>query len=83
MSRHVTILVAFFLSAMLLGSIGAFLFYVPAIAWLSVMVVLIGMILMFLLGVQAGARRIRISRRSIHVPASWKTVAWVSLKRAG
>ena len=76
MSRQVTLLTAFFLGVLILGSIGAFLLYVPAISWISVTIVLTGMVLMFLLGVQAGARRIRITTRGIHVP-----VEWVSMKR--
>ena len=71
MSRQVTILAAFFLGALLLGSIGSFLLFVPAISWISVTVVLLGMVLMFLLGVQTGARRIRITKGVIHVPVSW------------
>ncbi|HLX44474.1 MAG TPA: hypothetical protein VKR43_13610 [Bryobacteraceae bacterium] len=76
MSRQVTILTAFFLGVLILGSIGSFLLYVPAISWISVTVVLAGMVLMFLLGVQAGARRIRITKRGIHIPAEW-----VAMKR--
>jgi hypothetical protein len=71
MSRQVTRLAAFFLGALILGSIGSFLLYVPAISWISVTLVLLGMVLMFLLGVQVGARRIRITKRGIHVPVEW------------
>ena len=42
---------------------------------LSVIVILTGMILMFLLGVQTGARRIRISRDHIHIPPAWTVAA--------
>jgi hypothetical protein len=71
MSRQVTILAAFFLGVLILGSIASFLLYVPVLSWLSVTLVLTGMVLMFLLGVQTGARRIRITRRGLHVPAEW------------
>ena len=71
MSRQVTLLAAFFLGVLLLASIGSFLLYVPVLSWLSVTLVLVGMVLMFLLGVQAGARRIRITRRGIHIPGEW------------
>lgn len=80
MNRHVTILLGFFLGAALLGSIGAFLFYVPAMSWITGTVVLLGMVLMFLLGVHTGGRRIRILR---HVSIVGKaTMPWVSLRRA-
>jgi uncharacterized membrane protein YedE/YeeE len=82
MSRHLTIILGFLLSALLLASIGGFLFYVPALSWVTCIVVLVGMILMFLLGVQTGARRIRWSRK-VHLPDIHKAIDWVSLKRAG
>lgn len=74
MSRHLTLLVAFFLGVLILASIASFLLYVPVLSWISVTLVLTGMILMFLLGVQAGARRIRITRHGIHVPDEWIAV---------
>jgi len=82
MSRHVTILLGFFLSVLLLASIGGFLFYVPAVSWITCIVVLVGMILMFLLGLHTGARRIRLSRR-MHPPDLHKAIEWVSVRRAG
>jgi hypothetical protein len=75
MSRQITILFTFFLTALILGSIASFLLYVPAMSVLSVIVVLTGMILIFLLGVQTGARRIRISRNNIHIPPTWTVEA--------
>jgi hypothetical protein len=78
MSRHVVILLGFFLGAALLGSIGAFLYYVAVISWITGMVVLTGMVSMFLLGVHTGGRRIRVLRNV----SIGKTIPW-SLKRAG
>jgi hypothetical protein len=75
MSRQITILVTIFLGALILGSIACFLLYVPAMSIAAVVVVLTGMILMFLLGVHTGARRIRISRDHIHIPVEWTVAA--------
>jgi hypothetical protein len=62
MDRYQIIPVTFFVSLFLLCSIGAFLLYVPAMSWIAVSVILLGMALVFLLGVIAGGRRIRIAR---------------------
>lgn len=45
----------------LLGSIGAFLLYVPFMPLAGVVAILLGMALAFLLGVWAGGIRLRIS----------------------
>ena len=53
------------LALLLAGSLSAFLFTVPALSGISVCLILIGMMLMFALGLHAGGRRIRIRRRQI------------------
>lgn len=45
----------------LLGSIGAFLLYIPFLSIAVVVSILVGMALTFLLGVWAGGTRLRIS----------------------
>jgi len=60
MNRTVTIFLGCFLGALLFISIGAFLFLVPALSWISGTIVLLGLVLMFLLGIQTGARRIKV-----------------------
>jgi len=61
--RDLTLWAMGILSAILfLGSIGAFLLYVPALAIAAVMTTLAGLILMFVLGFQAGRGAVRISR---------------------
>ena len=76
------------MSALLLGSIAGFLVHVPAVSWISCIVVLIGMILMFLLGVQTGARRIRLPRlrqprAGVLLPEIGRATDRISLRRAG
>jgi hypothetical protein len=44
------------------GTIGAFLLYVPVLTIFSVSAVLLGFVVMFGLGMQAGGRRIRVKR---------------------
>ena len=63
MKRDLTLSAMGILAAvLLLGSIGAFLFYVPALALAVVMSTLVGLLLMFVLGFQSGRGAIRISR---------------------
>lgn len=81
MSRNVTIILGCFLGTMLLASIGGFLFYVPAVSWITFIVVVVGMVLMFLLGMQTGARRIRWSKK-IHLFDLRKPMDHGSLRRA-
>ncbi len=61
----ITIVFAALLALLVAGSISAFLLAVPAVSFLSVVLVLLAMILMFALGLHAGGRRIRIRRRHI------------------
>lgn len=58
MERYLTI----FLGVLMLGSLGAFLLYVPVLPFAAVVIVLLSLVWMFFLGVHAGRRRIRISR---------------------
>ena len=80
MDRNLIIPVSFFLSLLLLCSIGAFLLYVPAMSWVAVSVILLGMTLVFLLGFLAGGRRIRIKRLT-HAE-EWRKIVQVIHKRA-
>jgi hypothetical protein len=72
---------ASFLGVLMLGSLGAFLLYVPILPLAVVVTLLLSLALMFVLGVQAGRRRIRISR----MKAAWRPQAarWNSLTRVG
>jgi hypothetical protein len=47
---------------MMMASLGAFLLYVPLMPVAVIVAVLLCLVFMFLLGVQTGGRRIRISR---------------------
>jgi len=58
MERYLTV----FLGVLMLGSLGAFLLYVPVLPFAAVVIVLLSLVWMFILGVQTCRRRIRISR---------------------
>jgi hypothetical protein len=63
MKRDLTLWATGVLAAVLfLGSVGAFLLYVPALALAVVMTTLVGLLLMFVLGFQSGRGDNRISR---------------------
>ena len=63
MKRDLTLWATEIVAAVLfLGSMGAFLLYVPLLAKAVVVITLLGLILMFVLGFQAGRGAIRISR---------------------
>jgi len=61
-ANHVERYIAVFLGVLMLGSLGAFLLYVPVLPLAVVVILLLSLVLMFVLGVQTGRRRIRISR---------------------
>jgi hypothetical protein len=63
MKRELTLWVGIAAAILFLGSMGAFLLYVPVMAVTAIVAILLGLILMFALGFQVGGRRIRISRR--------------------
>ena len=61
----------------MLGSLGVFLVYVPILPLAVVVTILLGLILMFILGVQTGGR-IRIPRRR----NASRVAQWSALNRA-
>jgi hypothetical protein len=72
---------AIFLGVLMLGSLGAFFLYVPILPLAVVVTILLSLVLMFVLGVQTGRRRIRISR----MKNAWRpqVARWNSLTRVG
>ena len=62
-ARYLSIFLGLLLGVLVFGSLGTFLLYVPILPFAAVVTVMVGMILMFILGVQTGGRRIRIFRR--------------------
>ena len=60
--RYLTASLGVLLGVLMLGSLGVFLVYVPILPLAVVVTIVLGLILMFMLGVQTGGR-IRISRR--------------------
>jgi hypothetical protein len=76
--RYLTASVGVLLGVLMFGSLGVFLVYVPILPLAVVVTILLGLILMFMLGVQTGGK-IRISRKK----ALWSRVAqWSALSRA-
>jgi len=59
MTRILTFLLGTVVGSLFLASLGAFLFYVSILSWATIVATLIGMILMFTLGIQTGARVIQ------------------------
>jgi hypothetical protein len=62
-ARHITIAVGVLLGVLILGSLGAFFLYVPILPVAAAVTIMLALILMFILGVQTGGRRIRVLRR--------------------
>ena len=62
-ARYLTILLGVLLGGLILGSFGTFFWYVPLMPFAAAVTIMLGMVLMFILGVQMGGRRIRILRR--------------------
>jgi len=62
-SNLITSVFAALLAVLLAGTISVFLLAGPAMSVISVVVILMGLVLMFALGLHAGGRRIRIRRR--------------------
>jgi uncharacterized membrane protein YedE/YeeE len=77
-ARYITISLGILLGVLILGSLGTFFLYVPILPFAAVVTVLLGLILMFILGVQTGGRRIRVLRRKNNS----RLPEWCSLKRA-
>jgi len=74
MTRSLTFLLGTIVGSLFLVSLGAFLFYVSMLSWATIVATLVGMILMFTLGIQTGARGTQkpggsASTRSIESPA--------------
>jgi hypothetical protein len=63
-SNAITQVFAVILGCLLLASVGAFLFTVPLLSTVSVVLLLLGLMLMFALGLHAGGRRIKVLRRN-------------------
>jgi hypothetical protein len=63
-SNVITQVFAVLLGCLFLGTVGVFLMAVPLLSLVSVILLLVGMMLMFALGLHAGGRRIRIPRRN-------------------
>lgn len=59
MTRILTFLLGTIVGSLFLASLGAFLFYVSILSWAAIAATLVGMILMFTLGIQTGARGIQ------------------------
>ncbi len=59
MTRILIFLLGTIVGSLFLASLGAFLFYVSILSWATIVATLIGMILMFTLGIQTGARAIQ------------------------
>lgn len=62
MTTKIAVLLTIFPFALLLGSIAAFMLYVPVVTIVATVTILLALVLTFTLGVIAGGRRIRISR---------------------
>jgi hypothetical protein len=68
--RYLKIAIGVLLGFLFLGSLGAFLLYVPVLPFAAVAVVLLGLILMFTLGLQIGRGTLRISRMRRAMPGA-------------
>ena len=79
-ARYLKTALGVLLGVLILGSLGAFLLYVPILPFAAAVTILLGLILMFVLGVQTGSRRIRVFRRP-NVSRS-RAAEWSSLNRA-
>jgi hypothetical protein len=62
-ARHLTTVLEVLLGILFLGSIGTFFLYVPILPVAAAVTIMLALILMFILGVQTGGRRIRVLRR--------------------
>jgi hypothetical protein len=79
-AHHLTTVLEVLLGILILGSLGTFFLYVPILPVAAAVTIMLALILMFILGVQTGGRRIRVFRRK---NASGSRVEeWRSLNRA-
>jgi hypothetical protein len=68
---------AILLGMVVIGTIGGFFLYVAIIPLIAISTLSMALIFMFMLGVQAGRRRIRVARRK--APSTSKVLEWKSL----
>jgi hypothetical protein len=61
MKRHFVVCLSILLAVLFIGTVGAFLLYVPPLAVLTTVTVLLGLSLMFALGLITGSRWRRLS----------------------
>lgn len=76
-ARHLTTVLEVLLGILILGSLGTFFLYVPILPVAAAVTIMLALILMFILGVQTGGRRIRVLRRknaSGSRPAEWHSL---------
>ncbi len=62
-ANHLITAAGVLLGVLILGSLGAFFLYVPILPVAAAVTIMLALILMFVLGVQTGGRRIRVLRR--------------------
>jgi hypothetical protein len=68
MKADFVVTLSILLAILFIGSLGAFLFYVPALSMFTVVIMLLGLALMFALGLQTGRHR----RRDPALLVRWK-----------
>jgi hypothetical protein len=61
-AHHLITTLGVLLGVLILGSFGAFFLYVPILPVAAAVTIMLALILMFILGVQTGGRRIRVLR---------------------
>jgi hypothetical protein len=61
MRRHFVVCLSILLAVLFIGTVGAFLLYVPALAVFTTVTILLGLSLMFVLGLMTGSRWRRLS----------------------
>ena len=66
MYREFTFWIGIISVVLFLASLGAFLLYVPVLSVMTVSTTLLGLILMFILGIQTGSRRSSIAQEKKH-----------------
>ena len=65
MKLDITVFLSILLATLFIGTVGGFLLYVPALSIITVTTMLLGLGLMFALGLQTG-RRLRKASRGSH-----------------
>ena len=64
MKLDITVFLSLLLAILFIGTVGGFLLYVPALSIITVATMLLGLALMFALGLQTGRRWRKVSRGS-------------------